>query len=374
MPAPLIVERLEDRLVPSFVEGTQFITVSLPLLVVWAGVGGGEVRVLNASQTGDANANAPLLVLNPFGADFTGGVNVATADLNGDTVPDIVAGMASGGSEVKVLDGKTGAVLQDFTAFEPTFLGGVNVAVGKVAANGWWGVVVGVAGQGGPHVKVYDAQTGAAEQSFFAFEPAFTGGVTVAAGDVTKDGTADVVIGAGAGGGPRVEVFDGITHEVTRNFFAYDSTFTGGVNVAVTSLYQPADLVVGSDVPGQPLRYIGPDTLLDSPSAPFIGTGARIAVANFRGEGSGIDTLSFPQIVTGAGPGGGPHVEALGFAANWGVVRSFFAFDMHFTGGVSVAAASSVVDAVVAIVDPPFPQVPSDPSGNDPTQTPSGTK
>jgi hypothetical protein len=372
MQSRIAIELLEDRLVPTFVEGTQFITVSLPRLVVGAGVGGGEVRAFNASPTGDANATDQFLSLTPFGADFTGGVNVATVDLNGDTIPDIIAGMASGGSVVKVFDGKTGAEILGFTAFEPEFTGGVNVAVGRVAANGWWGIVVGVAGQGGPHVAVFDAITGKAEQSFFAFEPEFTGGVTVAAGDVTHDGTADVVIGAGSGGGPRVEVFDGTTHDVVRNFFAYDSVFTGGVNVAVTSLYQPADIVVSSDSPGQEIKYIGPDSLLDSASAPFVGTGARIAVANFRGEGSGIDTLTFPDVVTGAGPGGGPRIKDAAFLTNWSV-GSFFAFDSHFTGGVSIAAASSVIDAVVAVLDPPPPPTPSGSGGNDPTQTPGGT-
>ena len=45
--------------------------------------------------------------------------------------------------------------------------------------------------------------------SYFAYDPAFTGGVFVSAGaDMNFDGLADVVTGAGAGGGPHVKVFD----------------------------------------------------------------------------------------------------------------------------------------------------------------------
>jgi hypothetical protein len=371
MQPQLCIEALEDRLVPSFIEGTTFVTVSIPRIAIGAGVGGGEVRVYDPSR---GNLHQ-VLRLTPFGADFTGGVNVATADVNGDTIPDVVAGMASGGSGVKVLDGKTGAELVSLTAFDPNFAGGVNVAVGKVAgAFGAWGIVVGVAGQGAPHVKVFGATTGQEEQSFFAFEPEFTGGLTVAAGDVNRDGRADVVVGAGAGGGPRVLVFDGNTHAVTRSFFAYDPSFTGGVNVAVTSTRVGADIVVGSDAPGQAVRYIGPDSMFDSPAAPFIGTGSRVAAANFANEGSGTDTPFPPIIVTGAAAGGGPRVNVVNPFMNWYEGASFFAFDSRFRGGVSVAAASQVIDSVYTVPAPlPGPSS-SGPTATDPTQPPGGTK
>ena len=58
--------------------------------------------------------------------------------------------------------------------------------------------------------------------------------------------------------------------------------------------------------------------------------GVRVAVGDINGDG-------FNDIVTGAGPGGGPHVEVFG-PPGGGLLRSFFAYDPGFHGGVYVGA------------------------------------
>jgi hypothetical protein len=70
--------------------------------------------------------------------------------------------------------------------------------------------VVAAAGPGGaPEVAVYDGKTGARLAEFRAFESTFTGGLFVAAGDFTADGKADVVVTPDVGGGPRARVLSG---------------------------------------------------------------------------------------------------------------------------------------------------------------------
>ncbi|HEX4608155.1 MAG TPA: hypothetical protein VH092_08110, partial [Urbifossiella sp.] len=93
-------------------------------------------------------------------------------------------------------------------------------------------------------------------RSFFAFEPDFTGGVTLAAADVTGDGRADLVVGAGAGGGPRVKVFDLATGQPVPgplgDFFAFDPGTRSGVTVGTDAKAADVnrdgvpDLVVGT--------------------------------------------------------------------------------------------------------------------------------
>jgi hypothetical protein len=82
---------------------------------------------------------------------------------------------------------------------------------------------------------VFDGVTGAEVRSFFAFAPAFAGGVRVAAGDVTGDGKAEIIVGAGPGGAPEVRVFDGATSALVSSMLVYPVSFTGGVFVATAA-------------------------------------------------------------------------------------------------------------------------------------------
>jgi hypothetical protein len=173
-----------------------------------------------------------------YSPGFRGGVSVAVGDITGDGYADIVTGSGPGGGpDVSVFDGKTGQRIREFYAYAANFRGGVNVAVGDVTGDGRADIITGPGAGGGPHVRVFDGVTGAAVRDFWGFAPNFTGGVRVAVGDVTGDGRADVVTGAGPGGGPHVAVFDG--RDLTRHwadFFAFAPTFTGGVDVAVVDV------------------------------------------------------------------------------------------------------------------------------------------
>ncbi len=98
-------------------------------------------------------------------------------------------------------------------------------------------MVLGAGPGGGPHVRALRfLGPGLPVQelaSFFAYAPAFAGGVFVAAGNVTGDGRAEIVTGAGGGGGPHVRVFTGTGADTAIGFFAYDPAFQGGVLPAV---------------------------------------------------------------------------------------------------------------------------------------------
>jgi hypothetical protein len=54
----------------------------------------------------------------------------------------------------------------------------------------------------------------------------------VAAGALSSGGAVRIVTGAGQGGGPNVRVFDASAADLA-SFFAFDPAFTGGVTVGV---------------------------------------------------------------------------------------------------------------------------------------------
>jgi hypothetical protein len=168
----------------------------------------------------------------PYGASFAGGVAVAVGDVDKDGWADIVTGAGPGGGpHVLVFSGKTGVVIRNFFAYAPAFAGGVLVAAGDVNGDGYADIITGPGPGGGPHVRAFDGATGAELLSFLAHPAGFTGGVTVGAGDVNADGKADIVTGAGPGGGPHVRVFAGATGIELLGVFAFDPGFTGGIFV-----------------------------------------------------------------------------------------------------------------------------------------------
>ena len=64
---------------------------------------------------------------------------------------------------------------------------------------------------------------------------AFRGGVFVACGDVDGDGRAEVITGAGAGGGSHVRIFAADGRSLGLDYMAYDGS-TGGVRVAAVDV------------------------------------------------------------------------------------------------------------------------------------------
>jgi hypothetical protein len=300
-------------------------------------VGGAPiVQVYNSDGTVGAQIQA-------FESTFKGGVRVATGDVDGDGVEDTVVGPGvGGGPRVRVFSGKDQSVLADFFAYESTVRDGTFVAVGDLDGDGRGEVIVGAGVGGGPSVAVFGYNStapgaGLVERyRFFAFENTARGGVLVAAGDVDGDGKAEIIAGAGVGGAPAVAVFNGNNGSERFRFFAYSSSFRSGVFVAAGDLDSDgkAEIVAGAGVGGGPqvrtVRGIdGSDLGSFFAYDSNVRGGVRVAVGDVTGDGKA-------EVVTGPGPGSAPNVKGFNPLVSSSPVFSVFAFDTSFTGGVFV--------------------------------------
>jgi hypothetical protein len=167
------------------------------------GVGPGRdphVRVFEPNKT-------RLAAFLAYNQDFQGGVDVATGDVDGDGRDEIItAAGIGGGAHIKVFE-LDGTMIGSFGAYQTGFKSAVNVSSADIDGGG-----------------------------FFTHDSAFRGGVDLAGGNVVPETAPattvdEIVVAAGAGGGPTIKVFssDGVQ---TRSFVAYTPTFRGGVRVS----------------------------------------------------------------------------------------------------------------------------------------------
>ncbi|OWK43777.1 choice-of-anchor Q domain-containing protein [Fimbriiglobus ruber] len=212
-----------------------------------------------------------------FFPNTTAVVRTALADVNGDGVPDYIGVTGPGvQNQVVIIDGKTQQILASFSPFEATFTGGLYVAAADLNGDGKADVIITPDQTGGPVVAVYDGaklasgianntalgQPAQIDRFLGINDPNFRGGARVAAGDINGDGTPDLVVSAGFGGGPRVAIYNGKSvaagtaapAELVPDFFAFESLLRNGVYVAVGDVNGDgkADLIVGGGPGGAP--------------------------------------------------------------------------------------------------------------------------
>lgn len=298
---------------------------SLPLLTEQTMVSGADAGSAPYVQGFNPDGSLRFKML-AFDAGYTGGVRVATADVSGDGVADLIVAPGAGvGPNVRVFDGITGRQLSgplgSFYAYDPGFMGGVYVAGGDVSGDGRADIITGTS-NGPPNVKIFSGADGSVLGSFFAFNPGFLGGVRVAGADINGDGRADIIAGAGPGAGPNVKVFDGRTFNTISSFFAYAPAYSGGVYVAGGDVNGDgrADIITGAGTVSHVRAFSGVDNsiLASFIAYPGFDGGVRVGAAYVSGGGA-------MDILTATAAGAAPHVKAFSVWQGLTTVESFFA-------------------------------------------------
>ncbi len=172
---------------------------------------------------------------------------------------------------------------------------------------------------------------------FQPYQSQFSGAISIAVSDLNGDGTKEIITGAGPGGGPHVRVFSKDGQPLIGGFFAYDKDFRGGVNVVVLDLNNDGtkEIITGAGPGGGPhVRVFSKD------GQPLIGGffaydreftgGVNLAVGDVNNDGQG-------EIVTGAGRGGSPRVKI--YTKDGEIINQFLAYDSDFLEGIKVMVA-----------------------------------
>lgn len=247
------------------------------------------------------------------------------------------------GAYARVFSGDGRSARSAFFTYDARFAGSQTVAKADLDKDGRLETIA----AGASAITVY-RDNGSVQSSFFPYTSAYKSGVSFAVGDLDGDGKLEIVTGTRVGGGPHVRVYNADGRLINAGFFAYGTNFRGGVNVAVGDVNADGkgEIITGAGPGG------GPHVRIFDRNGKLVNDGFFPYNASFRGgvnvAAGDIDGDGDAEIITGAGSSGGPHVKV--FNGQGRLVTEFFAFSAKSTAGVYVAAMDTDADRRAEIV------------------------
>ena len=122
-----------------------------------------------------------------------------------------------------------------FFAYDKKFRGGVSVAVADLNGNGLMEIVAGAGYGGGPHVHIFDQRGKLLSPGFMAFDPSFRGGVTVAVADLNNNHKAEIITTPTRGGKAEIKIYTE-QGKLLNSWIVYKQGYNSGLELAVTDI------------------------------------------------------------------------------------------------------------------------------------------
>lgn len=246
---------------------------------------------------------------------------------------------------VRLMDADTGAVKAQVMAFEATFKGGVRVAMGDVDGDS----IPELLAASGPgrvgEVRVFKQHVSGGTTTLtelvgyrtIPFGLRYTSGVDIACGDVDGNNREDIVAAMSRGAG-TVNVFlsvaaaDPVQNTAFKTFTPFGRTFTGGASVAVADLGTFTNgRLVDADVPDNKIEIL-------------VGSGAGMPATVIA-----YDVSAAPRVVARIAPGSGQN----GFSVSSGRIDGDAIDDIMVTAGRGGGGVTDVYSGRSAVAGAP---------------------
>jgi len=165
----------------------------------------------------------------PYDLNYSGGINLAVGDVDGDSQPEIIVAPQTGYRLPVRVFSKYGFKKSEFYPYG-SFAGGINLAVGDLDGDNKFDIITAPA-LGSSHIRLLNYR-GKVLRQFFAYDKRFSGGVNIAVGDVNGDGQSELVTVPASRGGPHVKIWNSKA-EMKAQFFAGPAGYNLGLTVAI---------------------------------------------------------------------------------------------------------------------------------------------
>jgi hypothetical protein len=197
----------------------------------------------------------------------------------------------------------------------------------------------------GSFVRIFNINGQQERNGFFAYEDGQQGNIEILKTDLNGDGKLETLVN----GNGKITIYE--EGEEKKDFYPYTENFKEHISFAVADLNNDGnkEIITGAGPGGGPhVRVFNKDGELINPgwfayNKNFLG-GISVAVADLNNDGE-------LEIITGAGLGGSPHVRV--FNKNGELINQFFAYDSNFYGGISVTAGDVNNDGIREIITSP---------------------
>lgn len=224
----------------------------------------------------------------PYASPFRGGVRVTACDLDADGTEEIVTAPGSGHKPfVRIFDGVGRRVLKkQFAALDGKFTGGLNIACGDLDGDGAAEIVV-AGSRGAASVVVY-RQNGSRISSFQPYGKSFNGGITVA---VLRGTSSLQIVTAPESGTKPVRRFALQGRQIGGNMYPFGKPYGGGIALAagdVDGIGAGSMLIAQLSAKIPRIRVYTADSAYLRQFTPFASkglTGANIAAGDVNGDG-----------------------------------------------------------------------------------------